>query len=159
MPNIAWRLLCGPHPAESLCAVSAITMPQFFAELSLEQQQRQFWSADLWAIRRACKDQESQDILLSKTRGPSGTDVPGIVMSSEMEGSLALYAAKLLGTPGKMERGMLATKVPGISWPTFAEVLEEVSPCLEGCSEADEIALLADVSRSTGGPGGRSSRV
>ena len=92
-----------------------------------------------------CKDPESEDILLTATHGPSGTNVPGIVMLSGMESSLALYAAKLSGTMGKMERSTLATKVRGVSWATFTEVLEEVSTFLEGCSETDEIALLADV--------------
>ena len=62
-----------------------------------------------------------------------------------MEGSLSLYAAKSSGTLWKMERSILATKVPRVSCAMFADVLEQVSTFLEGCFEADEIDLLADV--------------
>ena len=71
-------------------------------------------------------------------------------MSLETDGGLALYAAKLSGTLGKMERSMLATKVAWVSWATFTDVEGVVSAFLEGCSDADEKALPADFGRIGG---------
>ena len=119
----------GPPHRASLVQSTCRTLPR---RLSSDRQPQKIQSAHLWAITRGCKDHKSKDILLSATHGPSRRHVPGIVMTAEMEGSLALYAAKLCGTLGRMERSILATKVFRV-WVTFPEVPEELPVFLEGC--------------------------
>ena len=40
---------------------------------------------------------------------------------------------------------ILASKCPGGSWDTFAEVMYEVSTFFESCSRKEEISLMTDV--------------
>ena len=58
---------------------------------------------------------------------------------------MALHLARVTGTLGEVDRNILASKCPSVSWDTFAEVLAEVSDFLEKCTRKDEIALMADV--------------
>ena len=119
--------------------------PKSFAELSLAQQQAQLKSADLWNVTRAMGDRESDGVRLVAEHGPSGTEVSRWPMPPDAESSMALYLARVTGTLGEVDRSILASKCPSVSWDTFAEVLAEVSDFLDKCTRKDEIALMADV--------------
>ena len=119
--------------------------PKSFPDMSLDQQRLQLKSTQLWAVTKAMGDRESEAVLLTTEHGPTGTEVSGLRMTTEMEQSLALYFGRISGTLGEGDCSILASKCPGVSWDTFAEVLSEVSTFLGTCTRKVEIALMADV--------------
>ena len=119
--------------------------PKSFADMSLNRQRLQLKSAELWAVTKAMGDRESEAVLLTAQHGPTGTEVSGLHMTPEMEHSLVLYLGRISGTLGKVDRGILASKCPRVSWDTFAEVLPEVFTSLGTSTRKEEIALMADV--------------
>ena len=134
-----------PPPPLAMQAALLIMPPKSFADMSLDQQGLQLKSTELWAVTKAMGDRESEAVLLTAEQGPPVTEVSGLRMTTEMEQSLALYLGRISGTLGEMDRSILASKCPGVSWDTFAEVLPEVSTFLGTCTRKEEIALMADV--------------
>ena len=114
--------------------------PKSFADVSLDQQRLQLTSTELWAVTKAMGDQESEAVLLTAEHGPTGTEGSGLRMTTEMEHSLALYLGRIFGTLGEVDRSRLASKCPGVSWDTFAEVLSDVSTFLGTCTRKEEMA-------------------
>ena len=90
-------------------------------------------------------DRDSNGVLLVAEHGPSGTGVSRWPMPPEVELPMALTLARVTGTLGEVDRSILASKCPSVSWDTFAEVLAEVSTFLDKCTRKDEMALMADV--------------
>ena len=117
--------------------------PKLFAKLSLAQQQAQLKSADLWNVTRAMG--EPNGVLLVAEHGPTGTEVSCWPMPPDVELSMALHLARVTGTLGEVDRGVLASKCPSVLWDKFAEVLAQASTFLDKCTRKEEIGLMADV--------------